>query len=77
MLNDQQNHDLTTAEGVTAFMEAATSESDWNRRCDQIKAAYGGGYPDFWFVTIVMGGVAARTSAKWGGDDQIRFTVLK
>lgn len=55
---------LKTQEGVKNHMSAATSEVDWNNRCDQVKAA-NGGYPDFWYATVIMSGVAAETSAKW------------
>jgi hypothetical protein len=56
---------LTTPEGIAAFMSAATSERDWNSRCDQIKAA-NGGYPSFWFATIILSGLAAKIAANWG-----------
>ena len=55
---------LSTPEGVKAYMSQATSEADWNRRCDEVKRA-NGGYPDFWYSTIVLSGVAASTASKW------------
>ncbi len=45
-------------------MNSATSESDWNNKCDQVKTAFNG-YPDFWFSSIVLSGLAGRVSAKW------------
>lgn len=56
---------LETSQDVVKFMSAATSENDWNDRCDKVKAAFGGDYPDFWFFDIVMSGVVTRTKAKW------------
>lgn len=56
--------DLSTPQGVVAYMSAAKSEVDWNARCDAVKAA-NGGYPSFWFFEIVMSGVASRTQNNW------------
>lgn len=55
---------LTTPEGVKQYMSGSVSESDWNKRCDDVKRA-NGGYPAFWFSTIIMSGFAARTQASW------------
>ena len=55
---------LTTEGGVVALMKGATSEDDWNSRCDQVKAA-NGGYPGFWFSAIQVSGLAARVMARW------------
>lgn len=65
---------LTSPEGVKQHMSASTSEDDWNKRAEQVKAAHNGDFPSFWFVTIMMSGVARQTSAKWGGDDEIKIT---
>jgi hypothetical protein len=56
---------LNTADGVKAYMSEASSEADWNNRCDAVKAA-NGGYPSFWFETIIQGGVLANTRARLG-----------
>lgn len=58
-------HNLTTREGLAAHMEAAKSEQDWNDRCDAVKEANGGDYPNFWWDTIMMSGLASRVSANW------------
>jgi hypothetical protein len=55
---------LKTSQDVVDFMSAATSESDWNERCDKVKDAFNG-YPDFWFSDIILNGVLATTRAKW------------
>lgn len=57
-------NDLTTIDGVKKHMLESTSEKDWNRRCDEVKAA-NGGYPQFWFVEIMMSGLAAQSKANW------------
>ena len=57
---------------VVALMMSSKSESEWNAHCDMVKKACGGDYPPFWYEAIVLSGVMRRTSAKWGGDDQIR-----
>lgn len=67
---NNQSQDLTTAEGVAAYMGAATSEADWDTRCDAVKRA-NGGYPSFWYPTVIMSGLADRTAAKWNGSAAI------
>lgn len=70
------NHDLTTQTGVVAYMSEATSDSDWNKRCDEVKRV-NSGWPNFWYIAIIMSGLCAKVTAKWGGDDQIHVTTLK
>ena len=60
---------------VVALMESSTSEAEWNQNCDKVKAACGG-YPPFWFSAILQSGVAKRTSAKWGGTDEIQVQTI-
>jgi hypothetical protein len=62
--------DLTTPEGVAAHMSESTSQDDWNKRCDQVKAA-NGGYPNFWFATVIMSGLADKTLGTGSSDIQI------
>lgn len=57
-------NNLTTIEGVKKHMSESTSEKDWNRRCDDVKAA-NDGYPQFWYVKIIMSGLAAKAQANW------------
>jgi hypothetical protein len=68
--------DLKSAEGVKSFMAGSSSEAEWNNRCDQVKAVNGGDYPKFWFPTIMLSGVAKKTSATWGGTDEIKITAI-
>lgn len=53
--------DLTTEEAVKNYMRQANSESDWNKRCDEIKRQ-NNGYPSFWFVEIIMSGLMAEVT---------------
>lgn len=51
---------------VVELMKSATSEADWNAKCDRVKSAFGGDYPDFWFAAIVLGGIYESTMRKIG-----------
>jgi hypothetical protein len=55
---------LTTQESVVELMQSAISESDWNTKADQVKAA-NNGYPDFWYSAIVLSGLMGRVSARF------------
>ncbi len=59
------NIDLTNASDTRAYMEQSKNESDWNKRCDEVKAANYGGYPVWWFDTIILSGIAGETSKRW------------
>ena len=56
---------MTTPTEVVKLMESSTSEDEWNANCDQVKKANGGGYPAFWYETIVSSGVFAAALAVW------------
>lgn len=68
------DYDLTTEEGVVAYMREATSTSDWNNRCDKVKRANGGDYPKFWFKAIVLSGVMLETTGE--GSNRIKIGSL-
>ena len=57
---------LTTPEGVKELMLTSKSATEWNANCDKVKKA-NGGYPGFWYGTIILGGVmgAAQSTYKW------------
>lgn len=59
-------YDLTKQEDIVMYMKKSTNESDWNKRCDEVKAANQGDYPSFWFAAIVLSGVAGQTMLQWG-----------
>ena len=56
--------DLTKPGNVAQHMAASTSEDDWNSRCDTVKKA-NGGYPEWWFSTIIQSGLSANSQARW------------
>lgn len=56
--------DLTDKETVQSYMKSATSEQEWNLRCDHVKAA-NSGYPEWWYPAIIMSGICSQTSSKW------------
>ncbi len=64
-------HDLTTPEGVSAHMSESMSRGDWNQRCDEVMAANNGDYPNFWFATIVLSGLADKTLGAGSSDIKI------
>lgn len=45
---------------VIELMLSSKTENEWNDNCDKVKSAFNG-YPDFWFFTIVIGGVLGKT----------------
>jgi len=47
---------------VIELMKSASSEEDWNNKCDQVKSACGG-YPDYWFAEIIASGLANEIKA--------------
>lgn len=51
-------------EQVVNLMKSATSESDWNAKCDQVKKACGG-YPPFWYGAIIMSGLLNTVAMGW------------
>lgn len=71
----QMEYDLTVERDMVQYMSVATSESDWNKRTDDVKRA-NGGYPRFWYPAIILSGVAAKTAEKWGGDADLHVTTL-
>jgi hypothetical protein len=56
--------DLTKPENVKALMVSSKTENDWNTNCEKVKHA-NGGYPSWWFETIVLSGLASTTAAKF------------
>ena len=62
-------------EQVLELMRSSKNETEWNANFDKVKSACGG-YPDFWFSSIILSGLLKQVSAKWGGDDQIHAYAL-
>lgn len=73
----EQELELRTAEGVKALMESSTTEQEWNNNADKVKWA-NGGYPSFWYGTIVLSGVLDSTRLKWGATGpSLRIVALR
>ena len=68
--------DLTTESDVIKLLESSQSEQEWNKNCNEIKAANDGHYPGFWFQEVVVNGLMAHVSSRWGGDDKIHISVI-
>jgi hypothetical protein len=61
---------------VVELMKTSKNEKEWNANADQVRAACGGGYPNFWFRAIVMSGLMHEVSARWGGTDEMKIEVF-
>ena len=57
--------DLTKPNDVVSFMKSSKSETEWNSHCDEVKKVNGGDYPSFWFVSILLSGIAESVSRSW------------
>jgi hypothetical protein len=60
---------------VVALMESSQTEQQWNDNCDAVKREFGG-YPEWWFLTIVISGVLKRVAARWGDDGEIKVVPM-
>jgi hypothetical protein len=56
--------EITEAE--LARLEAATSDTEWNTACADIKAARGGAFPEDWDDKVRVGGVLDRFLKRFG-----------
>lgn len=52
------------------LMKSSTSKDDWNKKCDQVKAA-SGGYPDWWYSEVILSGLMDETL----GDGASKITI--
>lgn len=57
--------DLTTEDGVVALMRQSKSEIEWNSNCDKVKEANGNKYPGFWYLWIIVSGLAYEVQDSW------------
>ena len=49
---------------VVELMKSSRSEAEWNDNCDRVKRNCGG-YPSWWYETIIMSGLLHETSQTW------------
>ena len=54
-----------TKEEVLSLLWNATSEQDWNTKCDQIKKAHSGVYPGYWYQEVIMSGLLGTVQSTW------------
>lgn len=59
-------------EQVVKLMKSATSGTDWNEKCDQVKSSWRGKYPSFWYQAIIASGLADNVLKSFGEDAEIR-----
>lgn len=48
---------------VINLMLSSKSEAEWNANCDKVKEEFGG-YPSFWYASIIMSGVLSFAQRK-------------
>lgn len=65
---------ITTEE--IAKLEASKSEREWNKTCDEIKAARGGQYPPDWWPKVMRSVLCARVAATFGKTDGITIESI-
>ena len=56
---------MNTVQSVKEKLAKTTTEHDWNKACEEIKAANRGRYPDFWLAEIVLSGFMAKVISKF------------
>jgi hypothetical protein len=61
-----------TPEQIAQFMETSRTAEEWDKNCDLVKEACGG-YPSFWWETIMVSGLARRTMAKFGETPDLKI----
>ena len=67
--------DPRTKEGVLELMRTSQNEVQWDYNCDTVKAA-NGGYPDFWYATMILSGEADKILGKFFRDTKIRISSI-
>ena len=64
-----------TEQEVIDLMERSKSANEWNDHCDKVKRACGG-YPTFWWATIIKSGRADQIMARWGGSSGMTISSV-
>ena len=57
---------LKNKDDLVALMKSSKSEKEWNDNCDKVKAANGRQYPSFWYMAIMVSGIAHTVQSSWG-----------
>lgn len=53
-----------TEQEVIDLMASSQTANEWNNNAGKVKATFGG-YPPFWYETIIMSGLAKLVAARW------------
>lgn len=56
---------IMTEEAVVRLMKGSKDLNEWNDNCVKVKKSCGG-YPNFWYKTIVLDGVMRNSQSRWG-----------
>ena len=67
------NSKILLTDGEMAMIEAVHTEDEWNNVCKVVKKVRGGQYPEDWFMRIIVSGIAARITARFGADADLHF----
>jgi hypothetical protein len=74
-VSGEENTMETITNEEIAKLEACKSEREWNKVCDEVKAAHGG-YPSDWWPKVMQSGLCARVTAKFGKTDGITIESI-
>jgi len=58
---------------VVARLEAAKTEHEWNKICDDAKS--GTGYPEWWYRAVIASGLGDRKARQFGRAPGITVTT--
>ncbi|MEN9622027.1 MAG: hypothetical protein RLZZ67_461 [Candidatus Parcubacteria bacterium] len=61
---------------VIALMQGSKSEAEWNANIAKVKAAFGGGYPQFWYTAMLQSGLADKIAASFGAQPGITVSSM-
>ena len=59
--------DLTNMDDVMDFMREARGNNEWRRRCEKVKRANKGKYPEFWYEAVIQSGIRDK-AFEWDDD---------
>lgn len=59
-----------------AALAGCTSSREWGAVCDDVKRENNGGYPGWWFPTMIQSGVIDDAAVRFGGRPGITVTTF-
>lgn len=57
--------DLLDREQALTYLQAATSQADWDARVFEVRSANGEEYPNWWMDDVLVSGLSARMADRW------------